>query len=337
MNLSLNINDNDNDYLIVYNMFGKTPNRIVVNGTFEVIKFIKIIDGYKIISKTTEINSSFNEIDINEKRLVSISDTIICSYFIINRDTDEEMIRDVSFLYKEDLDEDRVNSIIKELIEISYIEDDSKFNVISINSNLITISPIDIQLDSIELDEYYNDQVIKDSKRFIKDIESSNIGLSILCGERGVGKTTLSKFICSKIDKKCIFIPLNMIDLTINSPEFINVIINNLQNTILIIDDCETLSKYTHFINNILQLVDGFVSESLNINIILLYNSTIDNINEYIVESNSILNIIEMDKLCKKKATKLSTKLGNNQKYKNSINVSDVIYNKKSNNYSISL
>lgn len=336
MNLNLNINDNDNDYLLIYDMFGKSPNRIVINGTFETTEFIKIIDGCEIISKTIEINSSSNDVNINEKRLVSISDTIICSYFIVNKDSDEEMIRDISLLYKDILDEDNVNLIIQKLIEISYIEDEGKFNIISINSNLLTISPISIQLDSIELDEYYNDKVVKDSKNFIKSIKESNIGLSILCGEKGVGKTSLLKHICSKIDKKCIFIPLNMVDLTINNPEFINVIINNLQDSILIIDDCETLSKYSHFINNILQLVDGFISESLNINIILLYNSSIDDINEYLLESNSILNIIEIDKLNRKKATNLSTKFGNNQKYKSSMSIGDVIYNKK-NNSSISL
>lgn len=336
MNLNLNINDNDNDYLLIYDMFGKSPNRIVVNGSFETTEFIKIIDGCKVISKTIEINSSSNDVNINEKRLVSISDTIICSYFIVNKDSDEEMIRDISLLYKDILDEDNVNLIIQKLVEISYIEDEGKFNIISINSNLLTISPISIQLDSIELDEYYNGKVIKDSKNFIKSIKESNIGLSILCGEKGVGKTSLIKHICSEVDKKCIFIPLNMVDLTINNPEFINVIINNLQDSILIIDDCETLSKYSHFINNILQLVDGFISESLNINIVLLYNSSIDDINEYLLESNSILNIIEIDKLNKKKATNLSTKFGNNQKYKSSMSIGDVIYNKK-NNSSISL
>jgi predicted AAA+ superfamily ATPase len=54
----------------------------------------------------------------------------------------------------------------------------------------------------------------------LKRLKKCDKGLGILVGDRGTGKTSMISHISNKLDRVVIFIPNNMIDHTINNPEF---------------------------------------------------------------------------------------------------------------------
>lgn len=334
----INIADDNyelNDFLIIFEKFGQRPNKIIIHDTFDGTAFESILNA-KTETKLTEYIPSDDDYFINQKNLTKINDNIYCSFVIIDKLSDNYLINDVIFFYKEESDETLIEEIIKSICNcvIDYEGNSfNKFNTLTLTTNSIELDPVSVDVDSIEIEGRYNEDIIKKAEKIQKKIKKSNKGLTILCGDRGVGKTTLAKYICHKIDRITIFIPNTMIDLTINGPDFKNFI-KKFEKVLIVIDDCEFLSsnpisKINPFTNNILQLVDGFLSDNLNLQIILIFNELQDDLDDDLVDSNSLIDVLEISNLDAETATELSKNLGNNKKYKESTRLIEVVQNKK--------
>lgn len=334
----INIADDNyelNDFLIIFEKFGQRPNKIIIHDTFDGTSFESILNA-KTETKLTEYIPSDDDYFINQKNLTKINDNIYCSFVIIDKLSDNYLINDVIFFYKEESDETLIEEIIKSICNcvIDYEGNSfNKFNTLTLTTNSIELDPLSVDVDSIEIEGRYNEDIIKKAEKIQKKIKKSNKGLTILCGDRGVGKTTLAKYICHKIDRITIFIPNTMIDLTINGPDFKNFI-KKFEKVLIVIDDCEFLSsnpisKINPFTNNILQLVDGFLSDNLNLQIILIFNEVEEDLEEDLVDSNSLIDVLEISNLDAETATELSKNLGNNKKYKESTRLIEVVQNKK--------
>lgn len=336
--LKLNINDDNynlSDWIIIYDKLGQRPNKIVVHDTFAGQLFSDKIKDYTEKNVLKEIIPSEYDYIINEKVFLKIDEYIWISYVSIDQSSDNHIINDLCFYYKDQDQETKIFNIIDELSNcVLDFEKDSfnKFNTLTISSNSLELEPVYFDLEKIDPESKFNEDIIKRSDKLIKKIKKSSSGLSILCGERGLGKTTMSKYIASKLDRMSVFIPNNMIDITINNPEFKNFL-KKFDKIMIIIDDCEFLTnsqfiKMSPFSSNILQLVDGFLSETLDIQILLIFNELEEDIDDNILESNSLIDCIEFDRLQPKLATELSKDIGNNKKYKEPAKLVEVIKNK---------
>jgi hypothetical protein len=125
-----------------------------------------------------------------------------------------------------------------------------------------------------------------------------------------------------------------MIEHTINNPEF-RKFLKRYNKPVIIIDDCEMLfheyfTKSNMFANNLLQMVDGFLSDSMEVNIIAIFNvEDEDEIDHSLLESNNLIRVIDFEYLSPIESVELSEYLGNNKQYKNKTTVLDIIRNKK--------
>lgn len=345
MNLNLNLTKDDsniNDYLITYHNMGSNPNRTIIHDRFSGIDFVNFIESF---SKDSNKNlfTEYLPIDdsyvINERVLRKIDDDIWISYVGLNKESDLYMISDVCIYYKVD-DDVRIPEIISSITSftVDYEEVSSnKINTLILDhtTNSLEVVPISID-EKIEIESMYSSKTIKKVEKLIKSIKKSNKGLSVFTGDRGTGKTNIAKYVASKIDRISIFIPNNMLEQTINNSDFVNFI-KRFDKTLIIIDDCEFLynpvyGKMNYFTNNILQLVDGFMSDHLNIQVLLIFNDNKDNIDENIIECNSIIEILEFEEIESDIATELSRKVGIGKKYKNSAKLVDVFKDKKTDN-----
>lgn len=335
--LNINLNSDDyqlNDYLILFDKFKSQPNKIVLNDSYTTNLFID-----KIIQKNenllTELIPGEENFIINERVLSEIIDDVWISYLIIDKNTDNSIVTDLTIYYKNVSDYDKISEIIKDISEtsISFDIDDidtDKFNTLVINAGNLEIEPIRVE----DLDNHfrYNPLIIKESDKLSRKIRKYKKGLSIICGEKGVGKTTLSRYISSNTDRNVVFIPNNMVDLTINNPEFF-MFLTKIDNLLIIIDDCEFLTnnqivKVNSFSNNISQLVDGIISDKINLQIILIFNEELDDIDEDILDINNLIDIIEVDYLEVEVANELSKIVGKNKKFKSKTKLIDVLRNK---------
>lgn len=337
--LNLNIQDDIslNDYLYCWNFLGKKPSKISFYFKYTNENFTKIISSHTIKKHGTisDIISVNDAIQINRRNLIQINEGFFISYLELGS---SNIIADVCIYY---LDSEYPEELVKKLSEENIKNEEKSnesnlINIIQIGQNGLTLLQTDlIEIDTKKLHLYYNNSTWDEVKSLIKDIDESYFGISVIYGERGTGKTYLSNYIAGESERPVIFIPLNSADLVINSPEFLPFLMDN-PNSLLIIDDIECIFNDVYkrpdfFINNLLQLIDGQHSHTIDIQILLILNvGDQENIPEEILNSNNLIKLIKIDeldldsskKLCKhlkiKNSTKSPSKLINILKGKNS-------------------
>ena len=247
------------------------------------------------------------------------------------------MVNEVTFYYASEEESEKVQDIIEELNSCLVDFDDDDFNnlnIISVTQNGLEIEPIESEFDLDNFGLYYSKSTLKDINKLVKDMKNSNKGLGVLYGDRGYGKTSVISYIASKLDRIVIFIPNNMIDHTINNPEF-RKFLKRYDRPVIIIDDCEMLlgEVYTRsniVSNNLLQMVDGLLSDNLQVSVITIFNvEDEDEIDHTLLDCNNLLRVIEFDELSVNESNELSEHLGHNRKYKNKSRVLDIIKNNK--------
>lgn len=343
-NIKININKDDstlNDFLYLWGTFKSRPNKVLIHGTFEFKETEDFFNKFHQENKFTEI-ICLGVVDIlNDKVLVKFNDDIFISYISVDKLTENAVVSDIIVYYRLEENSEDVNEIIQCISEfqiIEEIESGHNLNVISLSSNTLDLEQIkhdDIDIENIE--EYYSKDTFKDINKWLKKSKKVKPGLSIFHGTRGTGKSSIIKFLANKLDRPFIFIPNNLVDLTINSPDFIKFL-KKYKNPIIIIDDCEMIfneffTKSNIISNNLLQLVDGLLSNQLNVNIITIFNVEDSNeIDHNLLDCNNLVDIIEFTELSNSEANQLSELLGYKQKHKSDIRVLDLLKNNKSNN-----
>jgi SpoVK/Ycf46/Vps4 family AAA+-type ATPase len=336
--INININKDDselNDFLYCWGEFNSRPNKILIYNTYLRESFSSVINEYSVgKNRFTEVIPSTESLIINDKILEKINDGLYISYLVLDRVNENSVIHDIVFFFKDDEQLELVNNLIEQLdncifdLETNY--SDAKFNTVSITQNGIDLEAAELSELDEEVDYYYDRQTLKSVDKLIKIIKKSNKGLSLMYGPRGTGKTSIINYLSQKLSKMIIFIPNNMIDTTVNNPEF-KTFIKKHPDSVLVIDDCEVIfnqlfNKSNTFVNNLLQLVDGPLSNSLNLNIIMLFNLDDENeIDQSLLDCNNLLDIIEFGLLDEDSSNELAKHISSRKKYKNKTKLIDII------------
>ena len=335
-NLNLNITKDDfdlNDFLLCWKEFGERPNRVLIHNTYSTKLVNSAIEEFiKEKNVFTEVTPDEEGLLINDKMFVKLDDGCYMSYIVADRLSEASFIDTITFIYKRGYEQiqdflDLLNECVMDFAH----EDSHKLNTVTLSQTGLEIEPIslhDIDLDNI--DSYYNSTTFKRVDKAIKQIKKSDKGLSIFYGERGTGKTSIINYISSKLDRIVIFIPNNMIEHTINNPEF-RKYLKKYDKPVLVIDDCEVAfteiyGRTNMFSSNLLQMVDGFLAESMNCNIVTIFNlDNEDEIDHSLLECNNLIDCIEFEYLDAEDSVNLSKHVGNNKKYKNKTKLIDII------------
>jgi hypothetical protein len=339
-NIQLNITKDDsdlNDFLIVWKEMGERPSRISIHNTYLTKLFDQIIKD-KVVKKNvfTEVTPYDNYLIIDDKMFIKINDNCYLSYVVSDRMSEDSFIDTITFFYRSGYD--GVQEIIDDLNDaiLDFSDDDANnSNTIILTQWGLEIEPVVSSIETDGIDEYYNSETFKSINKLIKSIKKSDKGLGIIYGQRGLGKTTMINYLSSKLDRIVIFIPNSMIDHTINNPEF-RKFLKRYDKPILILDDCELFlgdnwGKSNLTTSNLLQMVDGFLSESINCNIVTIFNvDSEDFIDESLIDCNNLHDVIEFKNLTPEEATGLSKSLGFNKKYKAKSKLIDVLKKRNS-------
>ena len=309
---------------------GRIPNRIIIHDTFSGQEFEKMLSDKKFEDKITfsEIIPTEGDYYINERILIKFNSNIWCSYTKIDKTSENFPINDVCIYFKgEDVD-----SFLEEIkkCSVKFEESDglTKMNVISVSNGSLELDPVS---DKFEFNENIRSKrEIKNIKKTLKSIKNNNKTLSILRGPRGIGKTQIVKWILSELDMISIFIPINMVDHTINNPEFKNFL-KRFEKCVLILDDSEFNYGFNRLSNtsgNIIQLLESWSMQNLHVIMIFNVNDGYQ-LDEDLIQCNNLLNYYHFNLIDPEAATKLSEKIGFNVKYKNHVTISNIINNSK--------
>ena len=338
--LSLSITKDDytlNDFIYCWDKFGERPNRVVIHNTYSSKLFAKLMED-RMLDKNvfTEVIPDSVEVIINDKILAKLDDACYISYIVADRNMDNSFIDSITFYYKREYE--NIDVIINDLNDciLDYCEEDSnKLNTIVLSPSAgLELEPIgtkDDQHDDIEL--FYSSATFKHAEKAIKAIKKADRGLTILYGERGTGKTSMIGYMASKLDRIAIYIPGSMVDHTINNPEF-RKFVKKYERPLLFIDDCESLVgdpyiRQSSFTANVLQLVDGFLAESVNANVVMIFNEEDeDSIDPALLDCNGLLESVHFSNLSEAEAGDLAKHLGR-KPAKGSARMIDVVKKRK--------
>lgn len=342
--INLNINKDGselNDFLICWGNFGKRPNKLSIHNTYSTDSFSELLQDYsddKTVS-TEIVATEEGKLIFNQEVFCKINDNIYVSYFIIDKNQSTSVTTDVVFFYKEESDYDLIKEIVEQMNDClpDWREHEHhNLNDITISNSTLQVEPIHYVDDFENFDLYYNRNTIDDIYKMIKKLKKTNKGLYILEGENGTGKTSSLKFIASEVDKMFFHIPNNLIESTINNPDFKNFI-KKYDNPILVLDDCESslldlFGKNNQTSVNILQLVDGIQSESNPLSVICIFNETLEE-NNPLLDCVNLISVVDFEPLSKEEANELSKNLGHNKKFKNKTRLLDIIRKKNIDRY----
>jgi hypothetical protein len=343
-NINLNINKDDNsvnDFIYCWDQFKKRPNKLTLFNTYVTSKFKEMTDELFIDKNTfSEVLPDENGYSINDKVLAKISNDVFVSFVVIDRNIEDSVTTDLLFLYKEEKSLEKIQELITKLEDclVDFSDDEmiiSNLNTLQISNNSsLEIEPIHKAETEECTESFYNSQTFKEINKVIKKIKKSDRGLSVFYGERGTGKTSIINYLADKLDRQIIFIPNNYIDHTINHPEF-KRFLRKYNRPIIIIDDCEMIfnevfNRSNITVNNLLQLIDGFLANQIDVNIVTIFNvDDWSEIDHSLVECNNLHGIVKFNYLSEKESEDLSVHLESKTKYKEKCKLIDIIKNKQ--------
>lgn len=338
MNINISKDEQSNEFLYCVGKIGKDfiPSIYTLYDTFHAESFIKSLDikDKDIFTRTESIPAQ--DIDLlNVRHLSKVIDDVYVAFTEYDKDQENCSIVDVIFYYKitkQDEVSEYVSLIKESIIEVEEESEEQKVNTLTLTTEGLFLEPIIIN--KVEnMDVFHSKKTRKQIKSLTKKINSNKKGLNIIYGERGTGKTTIVKHLIGSIDKVIIFVPSNMIDTSLNSNEF-RMLIKRYSECLVIIDDCEIYFSETHarsnaYTNNIIQMVDGLVSDTYNIQFLLIMNvSNIDSIDGDLFECNNLQGEIEVKKCSSERIQKICDFLSIKNRFEGDHRLSDVINNK---------
>jgi len=139
---------------------------------------------------------------------------------------------------------------------------------------------------------------------FTKETLSNEGGLMLLHGDAGSGKTNFIKQMIIESDKEVIYIPSSMTSI-LTDPSFTGFLMKQ-KDCIFVIEDAEEiLSVRNQGTQNILEMTDGLLKDSLNIRVICTFNVEDSNIDSALKRKGRLYKSHFFDKLTPEEGVKV--------------------------------
>jgi len=320
-------------------LYGEICNTYSVYASIDLKTFLKkITEKYQL----TDENFILKDEQAKNKNIKKV-DYTSSAYLIVLK---EKVLLEINsykadFWYGKDVDFENILDVVKLLEQArKKKKHKQKFYMVSTGKGEggLEFKKFDIKKLELNIEENYNDDfypVHNTISDFLKK-EDTN-GLVLLHGKYGTGKTTYIRYLMSSINKRFIFLPLNLME-AMSSPSFLPFI-SKFKDSILILEDCEDLLKPRNSGNsnnnslvNLLNLGDGLLSDAFSFKIICTFNANLRQIDQAILRKGRLIARYEFEELSVDKAQKLCDKLNIEAKIDKPTVLSE-IYNKDQQDY----
>lgn len=350
LKLNISLDPHGKENIIFLKQFGDNHNHVY--SLYELGQdSLKLIDGY--INNVYDLDCIFNSEYIRYE-----------SYKVENKDIIDEDEDDMSF------NSDGVNRILidrskKIIIDIGYdsikilsfkpIPEDIKeglkkiqfdgfssktlnsVHILAYNSErgmYLTDFKINDKYLDLDIELNYNEDFLSIYDNIIDNLKKDQIGLYLLHGTHGTGKTTLIRHIIRKINKRLIFISPSMAS-QFSNPDMIPFLMR-YPNSVIIIEDSENIIKNREHgndqsVSNLLNLSDGILGDCLKFQIICTFNTNKSDIDSALSRKGRLIESYEFKELSIEKSNNLLESLGYS-KLNKSMRLSD-IYNQSENHF----
>ncbi len=248
----------------------------------------------------------------------------------------------ITFYYAKGVDFENIKGLV-EIAKQSRKEKKHKrkFYMISRNNHSeygFDFRRFNIRKQENDIQTNYNDDFVEvdNTIRNFLNTNKSN-GLVLLHGKYGTGKTSYIRSLMNTVNKRFIFLPLDMMN-SISNPNFLPFI-SQYKNSILVLEDCETLIKsrdggqVDNALVNLLNLGDGLLSDALAIKLVCTFNANLKQIDQAILRKGRLIARYEFKELKLEKAKALASKLGIDSNIEKPLTLAE-IYNSEKKDFS---
>lgn len=188
-----------------------------------------------------------------------------------------------------------------------------------------------------ELELHYGEQFCRWNREFLTKLNMSKIGLSILQGSPGTGKTSYLRHLVHKLrdTHRFYYVPVTVYPM-LAAPDTVDFWISENNNygdklKIVIIEDAETLlmqrgSDNHDSLSNLLNIADGFLGSFLKLHVICTVNTAIEKLDPAVMRPGRLLAQQTFNRLSPEQARILATAKGLNISLQESYSLAE-IYN----------
>lgn len=201
------------------------------------------------------------------------------------------------------------------LIEHKFKKNPCSFSILHKDDCGLSIKSFDAKLPkNMNLDLNYGEGFEKNVHETIVRRMNEGNGLYLLHGNPGTGKSTYIKHLASCLPEKTfVYIPDFMLE-TVITPDAIGVFIEN-KNLVLVLEDAEKViaSRETPsenpLISTLLNLTDGILSDILDINVIVSYNTETEKADQALLRKGRLRYKHEFKEISSDRAKKVLSQL----------------------------
>lgn len=290
---------------VFYAYFNELPNIL----TLKNIQYEKAIDWIEQEFKSSILKSHYRLSDRSKNKMVNII-YVFKNELVVDIENDSV----VTILFSKNT-ESKANDIATGIKKLRRRENNYKtVHLIAESRYGLELLPIKSKKPSLDINQNYNDDFPAVHKRIMSSLkENDKSGLVLLHGIPGTGKSTYIRYLIHALKKTVIFLPPK-IAANMDSPSMTSLLIDN-RNSIFIIEDAEELiasreGKGDSCISMLLNLTDGMLGESLGIQVICTFNTSLKNIDKALLRKGRLIASYEFKELDQNKASNLLTNLG---------------------------
>lgn len=239
---------------------------------------------------------------------IVLSSTVINKYYQEEDvEVDSNFIKISNIFYKHENIQD-VQRFLNETLT-SNVPTENKIDIIIQNQSGFEFVEHSIKPLSLDIDRMYNDDFRPVYNHIVDKLNNSGKGIVLLHGEKGAGKSNMIKHLTTVVNKKFVFVPINMIG-HISSPSFIGDLIEN-KGGVLVIEDCEQYiqdrgTSSNTIVSSLLQITDGMLGDVMDMQVICTFNTDLTKVDDALRREGRLIAEYEFGKLSAEKTRELS-------------------------------